>query len=104
MPTFHNAEKVDMFYPFELSTEERTTLRQEYDWMSEDNFDNTHFFKYRGDTYSTQDFLTTKKSFWNPDPPGWQDGWDGYLNDTFFSAVLVKYIDDDERVIVAEYF
>lgn len=104
MGTFHNAEKVDIFYPFELSEEERETLRQDYRWMDEEEFDYADFFKFRGNTYSTSDFMAVNNSFHNPHPPAWQSQWDGYLTDTFFSAILIKIVDDGERVIVAEYF
>ena len=29
--------------------------------------------------------------------------WDGYLSDSFFSGVLVRYADDCESVVVARY-
>jgi len=30
--------------------------------------------------------------------------WDGYQSDSFYSGVLVKYVEDFERVIMATYY
>jgi len=48
----------------EFSGAERTKLRKQFDWMSDDEFYSDHtFFKYGGSYYHFDDFLTNT----NPD-------------------------------------
>lgn len=49
------------------------------------------FFKYKGHVYDLSDFLRLNLK-----------GWDGVLNETFFSGVVVKL--KSEGVIVGRYF
>jgi hypothetical protein len=38
----------------------------------------------------------------NPESPTRQ-GWDGYRSDSYFSGIVVRYVDDGERVIAGLY-
>ena len=58
------------------------------------------FFRYKGQVYSMSDFSKT----------GHFPGWDGYMSDTFFSGVLVRYPVEEwgeivtDSIIVGQYF
>jgi len=77
---------------FELTAKERL----EFDWMTDEEIYEGNFIRYKGWTYSTQDFMRT-------DHAGDLKSWDGYYGDSFFSGVLIKLVDDDS-VIMATYF
>ena len=61
--------------------------REELDYIDDDN---GMFFRYRGDIYDIGEFMRT-------DIPGW----DGAIGTSYFSGILIKLTDDNERVIVA---
>ncbi len=63
-----------------------------------ETFYNSSFFRYRGWVYTLDDFMHIGKD------SGFGDGWDGYLNCSFFSGVLVKYSNCGDAVKVATYF
>ena len=73
-------------------------LRSEFDYLTEDEFDQAEFFKYRGVWYCVGDFMQI-------DANSTFDvkRWDGYSSDTYFSGVLMKY-QYDGTVIVGTYF
>lgn len=65
-----------------------------------DNYENAEHFdwvRYKGEWYCMEDFMRTDK-----DSP--LSEWDGYTADTFFSGVLVRFVDDGERVIFGRYY
>ena len=64
------------------------------------NYENANQFgwvSYKGDWYCMEDFMRVDK-----DSP--LVGWDGYLPDTYFSGVVIRLVDDGERVIFGRYY
>lgn len=58
------------------------------------------FFRYRGNVYDLGEFQTTRGlPEFNP-----LTSWDGYLSDSFFSGIVVRYVNDFEQVIVGTFF
>jgi len=51
------------------------------------------FFCYRGAWYDVGEFVRAEIA-----------SWDGVQSDTYFSGVLIRYVDDCERVIVGRYY
>jgi hypothetical protein len=100
----------DIVYFFELDEKQQTSARNEWDWMADDEIEDAEFFFYKGELYCMADFQAVHNEFWNPNPPEWMKGWDGYTNDTAFSGMLVKYPReewgdlDTEHVIVGYYY
>ena len=81
----------------EFSGAERTKLRKQFDWMSDEEFDlNCSFFKYKGDYYNLVDFMRVDVANGSPFV-----GWHGYSSDSYFSGVLIKLCGED--VIVGRY-
>jgi len=72
-------------------------LREQFDYLSDEEFDVTEFFQYAGDWYCMADFLRLddNSTFDN-------NKWDGYVSHTYFSGILVKYFHDG-RVVVGTY-
>ena len=51
------------------------------------------FFRFRGVLYDLGEFMHTDL-----------DGWDGIAPDTFFSATLVRLVDDGQSVVVGRVY
>jgi len=86
-----------ILHGFELTEKER----KEYDWMDwseEGDAHSDNFFRYKGWCYYLGDFMKTGTH--SPFP----EKWHGYLNDSFFSGILVRLSDDGEGVVVGTYY
>ena len=87
----HHRDVVDAW---ELTAEERAEFDY-LDWQAiEEGRDSASFFRYRGELHDIGEF-----SVWTTRPDELA-AWDGYRADSFFSAIVVRYVDDNERVIV----
>lgn len=64
----------------------------EKDEFSHSDRESSTYFRYKGWTYLLDDFMRC---------PDTLQGWDGYHGDSFFSGIVVKYVDD--RLIVGTY-
>jgi|HubBroStandDraft_3_1064219.scaffolds.fasta_scaffold11611_4 hypothetical protein len=87
---------------FDLSAKEQ----KEFEYLdTEDRQLDASFFRYKGVTYDLGEFLVIPQHVaTNTQFEGWEK-WDGYSSDSFFSGVLVKYVEDiDDHVIVGTYF
>lgn len=62
--------------------------------------DSASFARYKGDLIDLGEFIVWS----NPDSPMRSGNWDGFRSDSFFSGLLVRYVDNCERVIVARYY
>jgi hypothetical protein len=92
IPITTNNVPRDVIDAWELSTKERAEF--EYlDWKAiEEGHDSASFFRYKGQVYDLGEFT------WHPDSI-----WDGIQHDSHFSGIVVRYVDDYERVIVGRY-
>lgn len=93
-----NGKPRDVVYAHELTQTERAEVDY-LDWDAiEDGRDSASFFRYAGSLYDLGEFMTTSMPFGSPELA--RLGWDGYLSDSFFSAVVVRYVEDNERIVV----
>jgi hypothetical protein len=83
----------NLTYGYELSEKER----KEFDYIAEEDFSTHSFFRYKGEVYDPSDFMRVTDI-------SDLKGWDGYASDSYFSGIVVKYVDNFERVIVGTYF
>jgi len=58
------------------------------------------FFRYRGQLYDLGEFSADYGITRGAGLPPHLARWDGYMSETFFSAIVVRYVDNFERVIV----
>jgi hypothetical protein len=77
----------------------------DFDYLADDE---GSFFRYRGQVYDIGEFcrvIAPGTKSMHPTECASPDfaGWDGYLSDSFFSGMLVRYVDDCESVIVGVY-
>jgi hypothetical protein len=94
----------DIIDAWELSPAERTQF--EYlDWEAIGRGDDSaSFFRYRGDLFDLGEF----SSFWGLNRDGGLPaefaGWDGYISDTYFSGIVVRYVAPEyDAVVVARF-
>lgn len=80
----------DVLHWWDLTDAERV----EFDYLADaEAQSDASFFRYRGVAYTLEEFMISPVK-----------GWDGYRSDSYFSGMLVKYVQDCERVIVATYY
>lgn len=66
------------------------------DWS--ESLDSEPCFQYKGNTYFLCEFIVTNSPF-HP-VPEWLKEFSGYMTDSFFSGLLIKFSRDNERVQV----
>lgn len=84
----------NLVYGYELTDKERA----KFDYVKPDEIDSHDFFRYKGRIYDPREFMVISRHA--PEP---MQSWDGYSSDTFFSGILIKYVNDNEQVIVGMY-
>ncbi len=85
----------DIIYAHELTSAERADFDY-LDWPAIDRGDDGHeFFRYRGSLYDLGDFMCWNGPAFSPIAQ-----WDGYSSESFFSAIIVRFVNDGERVVV----
>jgi hypothetical protein len=85
----------DVLEGYELTTAERADFDY-IDWQAvADGVDSAHFVRYRGKLHDLGQFVAWD----NPASPT-RDGWDGFRPDSFYSGLVIRYVDDFERVVV----
>lgn len=95
-----NNQPRDIVEAWELTDEERTEFDY-LDWKKiEAGEDSASFFRYRGVTYDLGEFMADTGILKGSGLPEYLSSWDGYMFDSFFSAVVVRYVENYERVIV----
>ena len=78
--------------------------REEFDYLDWDAIERGEasgsFIRYQGQTYDLGEFQTTSgMPEFSP-----LTRWHGYMSDTFFSGVLVRYSDDFDYVTVGRFY
>ena len=92
-----NNHERDLIPLCDLTEEERNEYCQGDVWMDSDQtlYGDSTFFRYKGRVYCTDEFMFNTSDYF--------EGWDGILNDTFFSGILIKYTEDFDGVIVGRF-
>jgi hypothetical protein len=83
----------DIILGYELTDKER----EEFDYIDFTEDSCHEFFRYRKELYDLSEF------FLIPDSLLELQGWDAYQSDSYFSGLVVRYVEDYERVIVGLY-
>jgi len=103
---FGNGHSIPVCYFYDLSEHWQKRALTEYSWIDDSDtvsWDDCQFFVYKNWLYSLADFLSVNNSFYNPNCPSWQSGFDGYLTDSFFSGILIKYPNPDDMDYIQAY-
>jgi hypothetical protein len=85
---------------YELTPAERA----DFDYLDWDAIDadseSATFFRYRGRLYDLGEFSTDYGMLKGSGLPEHLTKWDGYASDSFFSAVVVRYCNNYDQVVV----
>lgn len=83
----------DVVDAYELTADERKEFDY-IDWAAvERGEESASFFRFKGEVYDLGEFEVTTL-----------EGWDGMQTDSFFSATVVRFVDNFERVIVGRMY
>lgn len=91
---------------FTIDAHELTNVeRAQFDYIDwnkvDEGIESATFIRYKGDLMDLGEFMTTSGM---PEFSPLRQ-WHGYSNDSFFSGVVVKFVDnDDEAVIVGRFY
>ena len=92
----------DVLDASELTAKERS----EFDYLNwtalEKGEDSASFFRYKGQVYDIGDFQYEGGLMKGSPHPF--NGWDGFISDTYFSGILIRFVGDFERVVVARFY
>jgi len=90
----------DVIDSSQLTAKEREEFSY-HNWTAlENGEDSADFFRYKGETYDVGEFMTTSTlPEFNP-----LTRWDGYHSDSFFSGIVIRYVDNGERIIVGTFY
>ena len=91
-------------YLYEFPEDDQKTIKSDYDYMEDETLESSYFFVYRNRFYSLDDFMSLHNKVHCPNPPDFMKGWDGYLNDSFFSGILIKLSEDGEFYQIATFY
>jgi hypothetical protein len=86
----------DVVYGWELDDAQTEELRKEFSYIKWEDWHDAEFFQYKGEWYDLGEFMRTTGMESLRD-------WDGYHSDTYFSGIVVKYAEDNERIVVGRY-
>lgn len=95
-----NNKPRDVIRDYELTAAERAEFDY-INWPAVEQGTASHsFVRYRGELYDLGEFMHVdyhmlRSTFAK---------WDGYKPDSFFSGMLIRYVDDYERVIIGTYY
>lgn len=85
----------DLIYFSDLTEKEQ----KNFDWYDDDENSGLDFFRYRGNAYCLSEFMRVTKL-----EREWFKDWDGYMSDSYFSGIVVRYVNDFEQVVVGSYY
>src|SRR5690554_4297524 len=87
-----------VIYGYELSEKERI----EFDYLTDEELCTREFFKYKDEIYDLNEFMRITDTMMLHDNK--LKEWHAYMAYSYFSGVVVKYIVQDESVIVGSFF
>lgn len=106
MKIITNNKPRELIYGYQLTDKEY----QDFDYLGEyqsDEMATAQFIRYKKELYCLGDFVRIEKAgkrtnpFTYTDTDGALSGWHGILTDSYFSAIVIKWVDEDfESVIV----
>ena len=71
---------------------------QEFSYYSDEEIAFAQFVRYKGHTYDLSEFTRAAGL------SGELGRWGGIHNETYFSGILIRFVDDFERVIMGRYY
>ena len=73
-------------------------MLEQFDYLTEEQFDQQSFVNYKGYWYDLGEFMRID------DNEGELGKWQGYRSDSYFSGIVVRYVEDNEQIVMGTYF
>lgn len=90
----------DIVHAYELTADERAEFDY-LDWSAiERGEGSAEFFRYKGELHDLGEFTADYGILKGSGLPSHLSTWDGYRADSFYSALVVRYANDYESVVV----
>lgn len=86
----------DYSYGMEFSGKERQEMLEQFDYLSEEEFNQQSFIKYKGYWYDLGEFMRV-------DSQSELCKWQGYRSDSISTGIVVRYVEDNERIVMGTY-
>jgi hypothetical protein len=84
------------------------TERSQFDYLNweaiERGEDSASFFRYRGELYDIGEFSADYGITRGTGLPERLSKWDGYQSDSAFSATVIRFVEDNERIVVGRVY
>jgi len=90
-----NNQPRDLIYGYELTDKER----KEFDYYTDEQMQECQFFRYKGEVYDPAEFEIVPEGMLKQ-----MKWWDAYQSDSFFSGILLKWVNEFEQVIIGRYY
>jgi hypothetical protein len=81
-----------------------TRLFIEFDNYEGEELDMHAFVRYRGEVYDPAEFLPVPCNTCAPEGIEQLQAWDGYQPDSYFSGLVLRYVEDCEQAVVGTYY
>lgn len=96
-----NNQPRDIVEGWELSAEEQAEFDY-INWKNVERGDETmpSFVRFKGELYDLGEFSADYGITRGAGLPAHLSDWDGYFGETAFSAVVIRWVEDGERVVV----
>ena len=88
----------DYSYGSDFNGKERQEMLNQFDYLTEEDFNQQSFVNYRGHWYDLGEFMLVGDSELG------KLKWQGYSSDSFFSGIVVRYVEDNDRIVMGTYF
>ena len=79
-----NNQPRNLIYSYELTEKEM----QEFDYLTDEEIAERDFVRYKGIVYDLEEFIVSSP-----------EEWDGFHPESFFSGILVKYVNSDQVIM-----
>tara|TARA_B110000211_G_scaffold185303_1_gene210244 strand:- start:2502 stop:2807 length:306 start_codon:yes stop_codon:yes gene_type:complete len=90
----------DILRSYDLTEQER----EEFDYYTVDELYDAMFFRYKGDVFDLGEFMRCPDSNKTSDDLTELTEWDGYMSDSYFSGVVIRYDDNIEQIQVGRFY
>ena len=87
----------DYLFGCYIQGKERQEMLEQFNYLTEEEFDQQSFVNYKDYWYDLGEFMRV-------DSQSELCKWQGYRSDSYFSGIVVRYVEDNERIVMGTYF
>lgn len=87
----------DYLFGSYIQGKERQEMLEQFDYLTEEEFNEQCFVNYKGYWYDLSQFLLVNNSELA------KLKWQGYSSDSFSSGVVIRYVDNNDRIVMGTY-